>query len=159
MRTLRCHANLIEEFLQEEYQFVLTAKFQSDPVERRFGQYRLKSGGRFLISVKAKDISTSEKILKVMSLVKEGFDIDKSLKLKITSRNLKKIYQRQKRFLVMWIQSNSMLPRRLFQTTWPGTYIDMPQETEALYMMDVVATSFYLMKQTLPTLSYFPSEV
>ena len=82
VRTLRCHANLIEEFLQEEYQFVLTAEFQSDPVERRFGQYRLKSGGRFLISVQAKDISTSEKILKVMSLVKEGFDIDKSVKIK-----------------------------------------------------------------------------
>ena len=84
VRTLRCHANLIEELLQEEYQFVLTARFQSDPVERRFGQYRQMSGGRFLIS--AKDISTSEKILKVMSLVKEGFDIDQSVKIKDHSK-------------------------------------------------------------------------
>lgn len=79
VRTLLCHANLIEDLLHEQYQFVLTARFQSDPVERRFGQYRQMSGGRFLIS--AKDISTSEKILKITSLVKEGFDIDQSVKI------------------------------------------------------------------------------
>lgn len=35
-RTLRCHAGLIEDLLQSGYQFVLTARFQSDPLERRY---------------------------------------------------------------------------------------------------------------------------
>lgn len=38
------------------------------------------SGGRFLIS--AKDVICSEKILKIRSLVREGFDIDEKIKLK-----------------------------------------------------------------------------
>ena len=37
------------------------------------------SGGCFLIS--AKDVSFSENILKIQSLVKEGFNIDSSLKV------------------------------------------------------------------------------
>lgn len=32
-RTLRCHASLIEDLLHDGYDFVLTAKFQSDPIE------------------------------------------------------------------------------------------------------------------------------
>lgn len=79
-RTLRCQASLIEDLLQEGYDFVLTAKFQSDPIEKRFGQYRQMSGGRFLIS--AKDVICSEKILKIKSLVREGFNIDDKVKLK-----------------------------------------------------------------------------
>ena len=35
--TLRCQANLINGLLREGYDFVLTAKFQSDPIEKRFG--------------------------------------------------------------------------------------------------------------------------
>ena len=61
VRTLRCHAALIVDLLSEGQQYVLTARFQSDPIERRFGQYRQMSGGRFLIS--AKDIAIFEKIL------------------------------------------------------------------------------------------------
>ena len=34
------------------YQFVLTARLQNDPVERRLGQYRQMSDGRFSISAK-----------------------------------------------------------------------------------------------------------
>ena len=78
-RTSRCHASLIEDLLLEGYDFVLTAKFQSDPIEKRFGQYRQMSGGRFLIS--AKDVICSEKILKIKSLIREGFDIDEKFKL------------------------------------------------------------------------------
>ena len=51
-RTLRCHANLIEPLLSEGYDFVLTNRFQSDPIEKRFGQYRQISGGCFLILLK-----------------------------------------------------------------------------------------------------------
>ena len=78
-RTLRCHAALIEDLLTHGYTFVLTARFQSDPLERRYGQYRQMSGGRFLVSLK--DVLCSEKIIKVKSLVQEGFDIDDTVKL------------------------------------------------------------------------------
>ena len=79
-RTLRCHAALIEDLLQNDgYKFVLTSRFQSDPLERRYGQYRQMSGGRFLVGLK--DVSSSEKILKIKSLVKEGFDINDSVKV------------------------------------------------------------------------------
>lgn len=79
VQTLRCQAALIEDLLSEGYEFVLTARFQSDPLERRYGQYRQMSGGRFLIS--AKDASRSENILKIKSLVKEGFDIVSDIKM------------------------------------------------------------------------------
>ena len=78
-RTLRCHAALIEDLLSEDYDFVLTARFQSDPLERRYGQYRQMSGGRFLVSLK--DVTLSEKILKIKSLIREGFDIDEEVKV------------------------------------------------------------------------------
>ena len=81
VRTLRCHACLIEDLLSDGFSFVLTARFESDPIERRYGQYRQMSGGRFLIS--AKDIVHSENILKIQALVKEGFDIDSSLKVAV----------------------------------------------------------------------------
>ena len=73
-RTLLCHASLIEDLLDEGYDFVLTSRFQSDPIERRFGQYRQMSGGRFLVNLK--DVTNSENILKIKSLVKEGIDLE-----------------------------------------------------------------------------------
>ena len=78
IRTLRAQAQLIDDLLDDGYEFVLTARFQSDPQERRFGQYRQMSGGRFLVSLK--DTEVSEKILKIMSLIKEGIDIDDNVK-------------------------------------------------------------------------------
>ena len=78
-RTLRCHAALIEYLFQDGYKFILTARFQSDPIERRFGQYRQMSGGRFLVGLK--DVYCSEKIIKIQSLIREGFDIDDSVKV------------------------------------------------------------------------------
>ena len=58
---------------------MLTARFQSDPLEKRYGQYRQMSGGRFLVGLK--DVVFSEKILKIKSLVKEGLDIDEGVKV------------------------------------------------------------------------------
>ena len=78
MRTLLCHAALIEDLLTEGYNFVLTARLQSDPLERRYGQYRQMSGGRFLVGLK--DATVSEKIIKMKSLLKEGIDIDENVK-------------------------------------------------------------------------------
>ena len=51
---------------------MLTARFQSDPLERRFSKYRQMSGGRFLVALR--EVKTSDKILQMKSLVKEGFD-------------------------------------------------------------------------------------
>ena len=78
VRTLRGHAQLIEDLLDDGFDWVLTARFQSDPLERRFSQYRQMSGGRFLVSLK--DVQISEKIIKIKSLIKEGCDIDDSVK-------------------------------------------------------------------------------
>ena len=74
VRTLRYHAALIEYLQSNGQEFVSTARFQSDPIERRFGQYRQMSGGRFLIS--EKDINISEKILMINALINEGVEID-----------------------------------------------------------------------------------
>ena len=48
MQHLR-HASLIEDLLHEGFDFVTTI-FQSDPLERQYGQYRQMSGRRFLVS-------------------------------------------------------------------------------------------------------------
>ena len=51
---------------------MLTARFQSDPLERRFSKYRQMSGGRYLVAWR--EVKTSDKILQMKSLLKEGFD-------------------------------------------------------------------------------------
>ena len=48
-RTLLCLASLIEDLLGEGYGFVLTSRFQSNSLERRFVKYRKMSGRRFLV--------------------------------------------------------------------------------------------------------------
>ena len=68
IRTLLCHAALIEELLDEGYRYILTSLFQSDPLERKFGQYTQISGGRFLVGLR--DVTHSEKIMKLNNLLK-----------------------------------------------------------------------------------------
>ena len=70
--TLRCTADLIEDLLDEDYSFVLTARFQTDPLERIFSQYRQMSGGRFLVGLR--ELQSSERVLKMRSLIKEDID-------------------------------------------------------------------------------------
>ena len=74
VRTLLCLALLIEDLLGEGYDFVLTSRFQSDPLERRLGQYWQMSGGRILVGLR--DATSSEKIIKIKSLLKGDLDID-----------------------------------------------------------------------------------
>ena len=50
--TLRAQADLIDKLIDDGYEFVRTARFQSNPTERRFSQYQQMSGGRFLLSLK-----------------------------------------------------------------------------------------------------------
>ena len=73
MRTLKCHASFIEHLLAEGYNFITTSRFQRDPLERQFGQYRQMSGGRFL--VKLREATSSEKIIKPKTLLKDDIDI------------------------------------------------------------------------------------
>ena len=68
IRTLLCHAALIEELLDQRCSYILASRFQSDPLERRFGQYRQMSGGRFLVGLR--DVTHSEKIIRLKSLLK-----------------------------------------------------------------------------------------
>ena len=77
IRTLRCQACLIEDLFVNGYDFIMTARFQSDPLERRLGQYRQMSG-RFLVGLKD---TISEKIIKIKSLLKEGIGIDEEVKV------------------------------------------------------------------------------
>ena len=79
IRTLRCKASLIEGLLDDQYDFILTARFQNDPLEKRFGQYRQINVDRFLVGLK--DTICSEKILKIKCLLKEDIDIDEEIKI------------------------------------------------------------------------------
>ena len=38
--TLRSQADLLDELLIDDHKYILTARLQSDPIERRFSQYR-----------------------------------------------------------------------------------------------------------------------
>ena len=66
--TLRSQAMLIDEWLNDGYDFVLTARLQSDLVERRFSQYRQMSGERFLVSLR--EVLNTERISSCHSLIK-----------------------------------------------------------------------------------------
>ena len=50
--TLQAQADLTDELIDNEYEFVRTARFQSDPIESHFSQYQQMSGGRFLVSLR-----------------------------------------------------------------------------------------------------------
>ena len=63
---------MIEDLLSEGYEYVFTSRFQSVPLERRFSQYRQMSGGRFLVGLR--EVNSSEKILKIRSLLKENIN-------------------------------------------------------------------------------------
>ena len=101
--TLQCPTNLIEILLHEQYQFVLTETLQSDPVERRLGQYRQESDGRFSISAMVyvrEDIENhkySERMIWHESISPS--------KLQSIVERLKMVCYKMKVFLVMLTQS------------------------------------------------------
>ena len=72
VNTLQSQAMFIDELLNDGYDFVLTARLQSDPIERRFSQYRQMSGGRFLVSLR--EVLNTERILCCRSLIKEDIN-------------------------------------------------------------------------------------
>ena len=67
--TLRAQACLCKDFLEEGYEFVVVAKFETDPLEKRFSQYRQMNGDHFLVSLR--EVLQSENALLCRSLLKE----------------------------------------------------------------------------------------
>ena len=59
---------LIQELLEEGYEYIFNCRLQSDPLENRFSQYQQMSGGRFLMSLH--EILNIERILTCQSLLK-----------------------------------------------------------------------------------------
>ena len=51
---------------------VMTSRLQSDPIERRFSQYRQMSGGRFLVSLR--EVTNSERIVRCRSFMKANIN-------------------------------------------------------------------------------------
>ena len=70
--TLRATALLIEDLLQEGFDYVLLARLLTDALERHFSKYHQMSGGKFLVSLL--EVSNFERILRLRSLIKEDID-------------------------------------------------------------------------------------
>ena len=64
---LRAQGKLCTDLFEEGYSFIVTAKFQSDPLERRILQYRQMSGRNFLVSLRK--VLSSENTLLCCSLL------------------------------------------------------------------------------------------
>ena len=78
MRLLKVITNLastclIEDLRSRNYEFVLTSRLQTDPLELRFSKYQQMSGARFLIGLR--EVELSECVLLTTSLLKESGDI------------------------------------------------------------------------------------
>ena len=66
--TLRSQADLLDKLLMDDHKYILTARLQSDPIERRFSQYRQLNGGHFFVSLR--EVEISEKNLLCQTLLK-----------------------------------------------------------------------------------------
>ena len=50
--SLKAQSTLIQDLLNEGYQYILSSRFQSDPLERHFGIYRQMNRRNFLVSLR-----------------------------------------------------------------------------------------------------------
>ena len=66
--TLRSQSQMINNLLEEGYSYVRVGRMQSDPMDRRFLQYRQVNWGHFLVR---NEVTNFEKILLCRSLVKK----------------------------------------------------------------------------------------
>ena len=90
--TLHSQSQLINDLLEEGYSYVRVGRMQSDPLERRFSQYRQMNGGDFLVSLNK--VTYSKKILLCHSLVKEDIDFwNESALVTNPSLNFEKLEQ------------------------------------------------------------------
>ena len=63
---------MIEDLLSDGYNYVLTSRLQTDPLEKHFGKLRQMSGDRFLVSLC--EVESSQKYLSIKSLIKENLN-------------------------------------------------------------------------------------
>lgn len=65
-------ASRIIPYLFEKFQpkYILTAKFQTDQLERRFGEWRRSIGGRYLLLVGCSQVEEAEKKLRDRKIIK-----------------------------------------------------------------------------------------
>ena len=88
--TLCSQADLLDELLIDNHKYALTARLQSDPIERRLSQYRQLNGGHFLVSLR--EVETSEKILLYQTLLKENINFwQEELAVTNTSQEIKNL--------------------------------------------------------------------
>ena len=71
--TLRCSASSLDDLLRQGFEYVLTSRQQTDPLECRLSKYRQMSGGRFL--VRLREVAISERILAIKILLKEWYSV------------------------------------------------------------------------------------
>ena len=58
---------------RQTFDALIKGRFQTDPLERRFSQYRQMSGGRFLVSLN--EVLRSESIIKIKSMLERDFEL------------------------------------------------------------------------------------
>lgn len=73
VKTLWGTASFIKYLLSRNHEYVLTSRFQAEPLELRFPKYRQISSSRFLIGLR--EVELWERVLLKTSLLKESFDI------------------------------------------------------------------------------------
>ena len=66
-------ADLTTDLFNDGYQYVHTGRIQTDPLERRFSQYRQMSGGRSLVSLN--EIHRSETIIKLKTYLEKNIEL------------------------------------------------------------------------------------
>ena len=103
---LRAHAMLIEDLLNEAYQYVITARLQSDPVERRFSQCRRMNSGRFLVNLR--EVRNSERILQCPSLLKENINFWEE---DLTSENQECVTDEKRVKVTTWYVAKKFIKR------------------------------------------------
>lgn len=73
IQTNNAIADLCDFLFDHGYDFILTGRLQTDPLERRYSQYRQMSGGRFLISLQ--DVLRSENIIKIKTYLQHSIPL------------------------------------------------------------------------------------
>ena len=127
--TLRAQASLMEDLLAEGYEYVLVARFQSDPLETRFSQYRQMSGGRFLVGLT--EVYNSERILACRSLIMEDINFwEEDLRPDNPDDNVQQFMQEVARLQVEIQESSLNSDSREVATTIAG-YISKKLQTRS----------------------------
>ena len=105
---MKAQSILVSELHAQEFTFVIPRRFQSDPLEKRFAQYRQMSGGRFLVSLR--EVESSEKILLIRSLIKEYikfWDEDIQIKKSVTQDFLQHVAHKNVKLSSVILKENT----------------------------------------------------